>query len=128
MSINKVKLIFAFLKKIMKKIILIAIAVCLYASGLFAQDAKAKSILDAVSTNLKNLKSLKANYTLSISKTKETKKGTIAMKGTKYYVTVGNDQEIFCDSKSITTYKKKDNEATITEFDPKENSLTPNKL
>jgi outer membrane lipoprotein carrier protein len=93
-----------------------------------AQDAKAKATLDAVSANLKKISTLKANFSLSISKTKETKKGNISMKGTKYYVSVANGQEIFCDSKTIYTYQKMGNEVTINDFDPNENTFTPTKL
>ena len=58
----------------MKKNLIIIVALCLNALGAIAQDAKAKAILDAVSANLKTMKTMKANFTLSISKTKETKK------------------------------------------------------
>ena len=88
----------------MKKNLILIVALCLNALGAIAQDAKAKAILDAVSANLKTMKTMKANFTLSISKTKETKKGIVSMKGTKYFVSIGNGQEIYCDSKTIYTF------------------------
>jgi outer membrane lipoprotein carrier protein len=92
-----------------------------------AQDAKAKAILDGVSANLKTLKSLKANFSLSVSKTKEKKVGTVSMKGTKYFINMGT-QEMYCDAKTIYTYNKTANEVTINDIDPSENTLSPTKL
>jgi outer membrane lipoprotein-sorting protein len=112
----------------MKKNLIIIVALCLNALGAIAQDAKAKAILDAVSANLKTMKTMKANFTLSISKTKETKKGIVSMKGTKYFVSIGNGQEIYCDSKTIYTFTKSANELTVNDFDPNENTFTPTKL
>jgi outer membrane lipoprotein-sorting protein len=112
----------------MKKNLIIIVALCLNALGAIAQDAKAKAILDAVSANLKTMKTMKANFTLSISKTKETKKGIVSMKGTKYFVSIGNGQEIYCDSKTIYTFTKSANEVTVNDFDPNENTFTPTKL
>ncbi|MFM2386761.1 MAG: hypothetical protein RL660_1518 [Bacteroidota bacterium] len=108
--------------------IITLLAALLISVGAQAQDAKAKSILDAVSSNLKTLKSLKANFTLSVSKTKETKTGSVSMKGTKYYINMGGATEIFCDAKTIYTYNKKANEVTINDIDPNENTLSPTKL
>jgi outer membrane lipoprotein-sorting protein len=112
----------------MKKNLILIVALCLNALGAIAQDAKAKAILDAVSANLKTMKTMKANFTLSISKTKETKKGIVSMKGTKYFVSIGNGQEIYCDSKTIYTFTKSANEVTVNDFDPNENTFTPTKL
>jgi outer membrane lipoprotein carrier protein len=112
----------------MKKSLLLVLALCISINNLFAQDAKAKAILDAVSAKLKTMQTMKANFALNISKTKETKKGTVSMKGTKYYVNIGVGQEIFCDSKTIYTYNKSANEVSINDFDPNENTFTPTKL
>ena len=109
----------------MKKNLILIVALCLNALGAIAQDAKAKAILDAVSANLKTMKTMKANFTLSI---KETKKGIVSMKGTKYFVSIGNGQEIYCDSKTIYTFTKSANEVTVNDFDPNENTFTPTKL
>jgi outer membrane lipoprotein carrier protein len=112
----------------MKKFILLLMIVGVVATSAQAQDAKAKAILDAVSAKLKTMQTMKANFALNISKTKETKKGTVSMKGTKYYVSIGAGQEIFCDSKTIYTYNKSANEVTVNDFDPNENTFTPTKL
>jgi outer membrane lipoprotein carrier protein len=110
----------------------IAIIITIILSSLYTNaqiDAKAKAILDGVSANLKTLKSMKANFTLGISKTKEKKMGIINMKGTKYFVNMAaGAQEIYCDAKTIITYQKASNEATINDIDPTENTLSPTKL
>jgi outer membrane lipoprotein carrier protein len=73
------------------------------------------------------MKSMKANFSLSVSKTKEKRSGSIFMKGSKYFVSMAG-QEIYCDAKTIYTYQKSANEVTINDFDPNENTLTPSKL
>ena len=100
--------------------------------NLMAQgDPKAKAILDNVSKKVKALKSLKANFTITITGAKnakpQTKKGNVYMKGDKYYVSLSG-QEIYCDTKTIWTFMKESNEVQISSFDPNENSFTPSKL
>ncbi len=90
-------------------------------------DPKAKAVLDKVSATLRTVKSLKADFTLALSKTKQKKSGTMYMKGAKYRVSIMG-QEIFCDNRTISTYTKASNEVTINDMDPSENTLTPAKL
>jgi outer membrane lipoprotein carrier protein len=111
----------------MNKILLTIVCLLLLQLPSKAQDAKAKQILDAVSANLKKMTSLKANFTLSVSKTKEKRSGAINMKGSKYFVEMPA-QQIYCDAKTIYTFQKAANEVTINDFDPNENTLTPTKL
>jgi outer membrane lipoprotein carrier protein len=109
------------------RIIVTIVFAILISTHVYAQDARAKAVLDGVSANLKTLKSLKANFSLAISKTKEKKSGTVSMKGTKYFINMGA-QEIYCDAKIIYTYIKSANEVTINDIDPSENTLSPTKL
>jgi outer membrane lipoprotein-sorting protein len=114
-----------------KKIIL-ALTFSIFSLSMVAQgDAKAKSVLDNVSKKVKTLKSLKANFSITISGAKnakpQTKSGNVYMKGDKYYVSLSG-QEIYCDTKTIWTYMKESNEVQVTSFDPNENSFTPSKL
>ncbi|HMN33589.1 MAG: outer membrane lipoprotein carrier protein LolA [Chitinophagaceae bacterium] len=115
----------------MKKIFL-AFLLLFSAQIIFAQnDQTAKTILDDVSKKIKSLKSLKANFSITITGGKnqkpQTKSGIVNMKGEKYYVNLSG-QEIYCDTKTIWTYMKESNEVQITSFDPNENSFTPSKL
>ncbi|HET9057986.1 MAG TPA: outer membrane lipoprotein carrier protein LolA [Chitinophagaceae bacterium] len=94
-------------------------------------DPNAKKILDAASTKVKNYKSIKINFTFKLesadSKTNETKKGTMFMKGTRYRVTFAG-QEIFCDGSNIWTYDKRSNEVQISKVDNSATTITPQKL
>lgn len=115
----------------MKKVLLSAL-ILLTTLNLLAQgDPKAKSVLDNVSKKVKSLKSLKANFSITITGGKnakpQTKSGNVFMKGDKYYVSLSG-QEIYCDTKTIWTYMKESNEVQISSFDPNENSFTPSKL
>lgn len=96
-----------------------------------AQDAKAKSILDKVSTKMKSAKTLKANFSLSMKNAKgaimQTISGTFMMKGIRYHINAGS-QEIICDGKSVWTYLKKNNEVQVSSFDPSEQTISPSKL
>jgi outer membrane lipoprotein carrier protein len=115
-----------------KRLVVLFFLVIIAALPSFAQnDAKAKAILDKVSAKVKSLKSLKANFTITIAGAKgskpQTKKGSVMMKGNKYYVSL-TGQEIYCDTKTIWTYVKESHEVQISNFDPNENSFTPSKL
>ncbi len=95
-------------------------------------DAKAKSVLDAVSKKVNSLKSLKANFTFTLTggksgNVKDSKKGNITLKGQKYHLLLSG-QEIICDTKTIWTYNKDAKEVQITNYNPSEQSLSPAKL
>jgi outer membrane lipoprotein carrier protein len=117
----------------MKKLLAAAtLALCIMVQPAMAQtDAKAKAILEAASKKVKNLKSVKANFALSLaagnSKVNDTKKGTFYMKGQKYHVTLG-EQEIICDTKTIWTYNKELNEVQVSAYNPNEQTISPAKL
>ena len=110
---------------------------CALAIGIMTQtaqaqtDAKAKSILDAATKKMNGLKSLKANFALSVKgaggKTAQSKKGSFFMKGQKYRVTL-SDQEIICDGKTVWTYVKASNEVQVSNYNPSEQTVSPTKL
>lgn len=107
-----------------------ALALCFVALNSNAQtDTKAKGILDAATKKVNSLKSLKANFTLKLTggKVKDSKKGTIALKGPKYHILLAG-QEIICDNKTIWTYNVENKEVSISNFNPKEQSISPAKL
>lgn len=115
------------MKKTLFSVLFTLLTISLMAQG----DPKAKAVLDNVSKKVKSLKSLKANFSITITGGKnakpQTKKGNVFMKGEKYYVSLSG-QEIYCDTKTIWTYMKESNEVQISSFDPTENSFTPSKL
>ncbi len=117
----------------MKKLLGIAtLALCIMIQPVMAQtDSKAKAILDAATKKVNNLKSVKANFSLSLAggngKVNDTKKGTFYMKGPKYHVTLGQ-QEIICDNKTVWTYNKEVNEVQVSNYNPNEQTISPSKL
>ena len=118
----------------MRKILpLFALAICCSFYTAHAQnDAKAKSILDGVSKKVSGLKSLKANFSLTLTggkggKVNDSKKGTIALKGQKYHIFMGG-QEIICDTKTIWTYNKEAKEVQISNYNPSEQGMSPAKM
>ena len=96
-----------------------------------AQDAKAKGILEAASKKMGSLKSLKAGFTLKMlgktGKLNNTTKGSFAMKGQMYHITL-KEQEIISDGKTVWTYMKDANEVQVSTYDPAAQSLSPAKL
>ncbi|PQJ11222.1 gliding motility protein [Flavipsychrobacter stenotrophus] len=114
----------------MKKLLSVcALALCFAAQTAHAQDAKAKAVLDGVTKKVNTLKTIKANFALKLTggKVSDSKKGTIAIKGTKYHVTL-TGQEIICDNKTVWTYSADAKEVTVSTFNPKDQSISPAKL
>ncbi len=100
--------------------------------GMGSNDPEAKKILDGVSAKFKSFKAVQSKFSLKIEngagKSIGSKSGTVYMKGTKYRVSLPN-QEIFCDGSNVWTLDKSANEVTITRLDPSSNStITPQKL
>ena len=95
-------------------------------------DPKAKAVLDAVTKKVNGLKSLKANFTLSLTggkggKVNDTKKGSLTLKGQKYHVLLSG-QEIICDAKTVWTYNKESKEVNVSTYNPDEQTISPAKL
>lgn len=109
---------------------------CLLAAVFFAEaqvknDPDAKKVLDAVSAKFKTYKSPQASFTYRIEnaqgKVLSSKKGTVAMKGNKYRVSIPG-MEIFSDGKTSWNYDKSANEVTVKEVEPASGEFTPQKL
>lgn len=115
----------------MKNLLLIAALSLISLSSVAQGDAKAKTILNKVSANLKVLKTMKANFKISIQnkagKSQGSKSGNVWMKGDKYKVKISG-QEIICDAESIWTYMKESNEVQITDFEDNDEAFSPSKL
>ncbi len=111
-----------------KFLILIAVGV---SQLLHAQtDKRAAAILDAMSNKYKSMTTFKVAFTYTSEGTgpKETLKGDATVKGTKFRLKMAG-QEIFNDGKTMTTYIKESNEATVNNYDPKEvGDIDPTKV
>ncbi|NCX95973.1 MAG: outer membrane lipoprotein carrier protein LolA [Chitinophagia bacterium] len=123
------------MKLVLKATALLCLLLPISLNNAMAQTdaAKAKTILEAVSKKVKALSTLKAGFTLQISNGKaggsqETKKGTIALKGSKYHLLLG-EQEVLCNTKLIWTYNPDSKEVQLSNYNPNDNnSLSPEKL
>ena len=110
-----------------------AIIFSLASFGAVAQnnDPAAKSLLDKVSANFKSLKSVEANYSLTVTnrsgKTAGQKSGQLFLKGTKYKITE-NSMEILSDGKTQWRYEPDANEVTVSKVDNSGDGITPQKL
>jgi outer membrane lipoprotein carrier protein len=117
----------------MRKLLpLLAIALCTVVPSIAQTDAKAKSVLDAVSKKVNSLKSFKANFALNLSggkggKVNDSKKGTISLKGQKYHIALST-QEIISDNKTVWTYNKEAKEVQVSNYNPSEQGMSPAKM
>lgn len=93
-------------------------------------DKRAAAILDAMSNKYKSMTTFRVAFTYTSEGTgpKETLKGDATVKGTKFRLKMAG-QEIFNDGKTMTTYIKESNEATVNNYDPKEvGDIDPTKV
>ena len=112
----------------MKKLIY-PIFICPYV--IFAQDQKAKSILDQLSDKTKSYTSIEAKFTNTFSSTvtdiNESQSGTLYLKDDAYRLEM-EAQTIICDGETNWIYLADDQEVNITEIDDDENELNPSKI
>lgn len=90
------------------------------ATSLYAQDAQARTLLDAMSSKYKKYTSFRATFTSTLASSSEnineSLTGTITVKGNKYHLKT-QGQEIYNDHKTVWTYLEDANEVTITSYD-----------
>ena len=120
----------------MKRLVFI-VAVLLTANLTWAQDAKAKQILDQVSEKSGAYKSIIADFIFSTENEEmdinESNEGTIKVKGKKYNLKMkglkGSDQEadvileVFSDGTTLWNYMKEGNQVTISDIEAEGNEL-----
>lgn len=96
-----------------------------------AQDARASAILDAMSKKYKAMPSFQAafTYTTEGAGVKESMKGDVTVKGTKYRLKLAG-QEVFNNGQTVSTYIKETNEVNITNYDPNDGggNIDPTKI
>lgn len=107
-------------------------------------DPKAKTILDGVSATAKAYTSITATFTISTEKpggVKESKTGTVILKGKMYKITLNNinskgkayKEEYYNDGTTVWVYNENDNECTVDNApDPaakkNENTISPTEI
>ncbi|MFM9985551.1 MAG: LolA family protein [Flavobacteriales bacterium] len=97
-----------------------------------ASAQTSKEVLDKLSAKAKAYKSITADFTSTLVNPKTnqstTQNGSIKIKGSKYYVNMG-DYHIWCDGKTVWNYNKKDNSVTIDNLaDVKDGGFDPSEM
>ncbi len=116
----------------MKKTIAIILFICCYlVSHAQVDDKSAKAILDNIATKNKSYTTLKIEFTYTLqnpkTKTNESKKGTLYMKGKKIRLEMAG-QVIINDGKTVWTYIANAEEVTINNFEENAESISPANL
>lgn len=112
---------------------LLTLTLILVSMASFGQDnvRKATKILNQVSRNYKQLKSLKATFEMQVtepgSKKPTTEKGTLYLKGNSFKIEMST-VDIICDGKTQWYYMKDVNEVQITNYDAKSQEISPNTI
>ena len=103
----------------------------LFPCVIFAQDQKAKTILDQLSDKTKSYTSIEAKFTNTFSSTvtdiNESQSGILFLKDDAYRLEM-ESQIIICDGETNWIYLPDDEEVNITEIDDEENELNPSKI
>ncbi len=115
-----------------KKITLLALLTVNFFVSVNAQnDPKAKAILDDLSAKTKAYTTLKAEFELVVEKkdkTKDTQKGKILTKGSKYKLIIPG-HEIYCDGKTVWDFIKDANEVQIKDMEVgNDDALSPSTI
>jgi len=123
---NSVKSNFNLFRKV------IVLLVIFFSATTFAQDKKAKTLLDEVTTKIKSYKNITLSFKYNLTNTKENinqdSKGNVILEGNKYYLNFMGVTKIF-DGKKIYTIIPEDEEVTVaTPDDNDEKSITPAKM
>lgn len=94
-------------------------------------DPDAKKILDKVSQQFKNYKTVTADFTLKTyngqGQLEDTHTGVLSMKGKKYRISM-KGQEVYNDGSTVYSYDKGAQEVQLTRFDPSDPTITPQSI
>ncbi len=91
-----------------------------------------KEILDKLSAKAKAFKTITSDFSSTLNNPKaginQTNSGSVKIKGSKYYVNMG-DYQIWCDGKTVWNYNKSDNSVTIDNLaDVKDGGFDPSEM
>ena len=97
-----------------------------------AQDAKAKALLDQVTSKVKSYSNIAIDFKYSLNNSKENinqdSKGNVTMKGNQYVLNFMGITKIF-DGKKTYTIVPEDEEVSISKINEKDdNAITPSKM
>ncbi len=107
------------------------IAVIFMSIGAYAQtDAKSKVILQNVEKLYKSYKTIQTDFKITTKVTNRkpsVSSGSLWLKGTKFKVKYDN-QEVYCDGKTIWSYNPTDEEVTLEDYSTRTNNLSPQEI
>ncbi len=116
----------------MKKIVVIFLLIAAVINTASAQyDARAKKVLDAMSTKYKAIPAFSANISQHLLNKEEDIsddfKGKITVGGEMFKLEM-EGQDIYNNGKTVWTYLKDDNEVNIDTYDPEEDEMSPSAI
>ena len=116
---------------LMKKLSIIAVVFFISFAN-FAQDKKAKKLLNEVTAKIKSYQNIVIDFKYTLNNAKENinqdSKGSVIIKGNQYVLNLMGVTKMF-DGKNIYAINPEDEEVTISKFNEKdENGITPNKM
>ena len=114
----------------MKHILIAFVALISFSS--FAQDSKAKALLNEVSEKVKNYKNISIDFKYALKNSAENinqeTRGDVVIEGDKYVLNILGVTRIF-DGKTLYTINPEDEEVTISKDNSDdESSITPSKM
>ncbi|QDO94060.1 outer membrane lipoprotein carrier protein LolA [Formosa sediminum] len=121
------------MKRITKmKTFLLSLTLCFTLLGFSQNDAKAKALLDQVSSKVKSYDNIALDFKYVLQNTAENinqeTRGDVVMEGDKYILNILGITRIF-DGKTLYSINPEDEEVTISEENPEdEASITPSKM
>jgi outer membrane lipoprotein carrier protein len=115
----------------MKKMMIMMVCAILGVSW-NASAQTSKEVLDKLSAKAKTFKTITSDFTSTLNNPKagvnKTNNGAVKIKGSKYYVNMG-DFQIWCDGKTVWNYNKSDNSVTIDNLaDVKDGGFDPSAM
>lgn len=108
--------------------VIATLLIALVAINVQAQDAKAKAILDELSDKTRKYPTITSEFTFTLedkaADVNQEQKGSIKMKGKKYYIVLG-DNHIYSDGDTRWTYSEEMNEVYIDFTETGDEVLNP---
>lgn len=103
-----------------------------YSSTVFAQDKKAKALLDEVTAKVKSYTNISIDFKYNLQNSRENinqeSKGSVILEGDKYVLNFMGTTKLF-DGRKVYTIVPEDEEVSISKFDDNDsNAITPSKM
>ncbi len=119
-------------KKAMHVAVLTLLFLTTFNPTVFAQDKKAKALLDEVTAKVKSYTNISIDFKYSLQNARENinqeSKGSVILEGDKYVLNFMGTTKLF-DGRKVYTIVPEDEEVSISKFDDNDsNAITPSKM